>query len=188
MSEKNVYKKLAEARVKLQKRDLKKSGQNAFAKYKYYELSDFLPSINEIFNELGLVSTFQVDLEQGKLTIINADNPSEELVFTAPYKDIQMKGTNEIQNVGSVITYLRRYLYMNALEIVESDFSETQTANKETQVERINNYEVKKIKDLYSADEIKGMLQRLKVKALTDLTKEQAQQMIGARDNVEEIK
>ena len=37
----SVYKKLQEARIKLQNTELKKSGHNKFAGYKYFELGDF---------------------------------------------------------------------------------------------------------------------------------------------------
>ena len=38
----SVHKKLMQARIMLQKRDLKKSGQNKFAGYSYFELADFI--------------------------------------------------------------------------------------------------------------------------------------------------
>ena len=50
----SVYKKLQEARVKFHGKSLKKSGENKFAGYKYFELGDFLPTVQEIFGEVGL--------------------------------------------------------------------------------------------------------------------------------------
>ena len=50
----SVYKKLNEARIELQGSQLTKSGHNKFAGYKYFELGDFLPTINGIFNNVGL--------------------------------------------------------------------------------------------------------------------------------------
>ena len=49
MKEKNIYEKLQECRVELQKMNLKKTGENKFAGFKYYELADFLPTVNELF-------------------------------------------------------------------------------------------------------------------------------------------
>ena len=37
----NVYSKLQTARVRLQESNLKKSGENKFAGFKYFELGDF---------------------------------------------------------------------------------------------------------------------------------------------------
>ena len=50
----SVYTKLMQARLKLQNTDLKKSGHNKFAGYKYFELGDFLPTVQNIFAELKL--------------------------------------------------------------------------------------------------------------------------------------
>ena len=51
----NVLKKLIDSRVALQHKSLNKSGHNKFAGYKYFELADFLPSVQQIFQEKGLV-------------------------------------------------------------------------------------------------------------------------------------
>ena len=45
-----VHKKLMQARIILQEMSLKKSGKNTYAGYQYFELGDFLPQINAIFN------------------------------------------------------------------------------------------------------------------------------------------
>jgi hypothetical protein len=46
-----------------------------------------------------------------------------------------MKGCNEIQAMGAMMTYIRRYLYVNALEIVEHDAIDA-TAGKESGVHK----------------------------------------------------
>lgn len=118
---KNIYSKLQTARVKLQESNLKKSGENKFAGFKYFELGDFLPTINKIFNELELSSFINFSKEVAKLSIINCEEPSEMVCFECPVVELTLKGANAIQNLGGMQTYLRRYLYMNALEIVEND-------------------------------------------------------------------
>ncbi len=45
---KMVHKKLMAARIMLQNAPLKKSGHNKFAGYSYFELGDFIPTINQI--------------------------------------------------------------------------------------------------------------------------------------------
>lgn len=116
----NVYQKLQKCRVELQEKNLKKSGNNKFAGYDYYELSDFLPTINKLMldNNLSSIVTFT---DMARLTIINADKPEETIVFESPLAEAQLKGCHAIQNLGAVQTYLRRYLYSNAFEIVEAD-------------------------------------------------------------------
>jgi hypothetical protein len=117
---KNVTKKLADARVKLQSTKLKKSGLNKFAKFEYYELADFISEVNKINKELGILSMFSFDKELAKLDIIDSES-GEVITFSIPVIQAEMKGNNPIQELGATSTYLRRYLYLIAYEIQESD-------------------------------------------------------------------
>ena len=129
MSEYQVYAKLQKARIKLQQSAIKKSGHNKFAGYQYFELGDFLPTINEIFNELGLCSVISFDKELATLRIVDTDNGSC-ITFTSPMADANLKGCHPIQNLGAVETYSRRYLYVTALEIVEHDALDATTGSE----------------------------------------------------------
>ena len=117
----NIYEKLQKARVELQESGLKKSGHNKFANFDYFELKDFLPKINEIFLKLKLFSKFDLLENEGVLTIINAEKPDEKEKFVTPKITVEMKGQNGLQQIGSTHTYLKRYCYYNALEIIISD-------------------------------------------------------------------
>jgi hypothetical protein len=118
---KNVYQKLQLARLLLQEKKLNKSGKNKFAGYEYFELQDFLPAVQTIFSDTGLCPVFRVFDDRATLTIVNVDNPEDYLVFNAPMASAELKGCHPVQNLGASISYLRRYLYVNALEIVEHD-------------------------------------------------------------------
>ena len=116
----NVFAKLQEARIKLQATKLSKSGKNKFAGYEYFELADFLPVIQSICHEIGLCGVIRFSDKDASLTIY--DTESEGLVvFTSPMSTAQLKGCHEVQNLGAVQTYLRRYLWTTAFEIVEHD-------------------------------------------------------------------
>ena len=117
----NLYQKLQQARVELHKVDMSKTGENTFSKYKYFELADFLPHITRIFAEMNLFSAISFDAEEAVLTIINSEKPEEVVTFTSPMSTAALKGCHDVQNLGAVQTYLRRYLYINAMDIVESD-------------------------------------------------------------------
>ena len=116
----NVYKKLMDARIQLQNTKLNKSGHNKFAGYKYFELGDFLPSINTIFWNLGLCGTVSFTADLATLTITDIDDGSQ-ITITSPMGSAALKGCHEVQNVGAVETYQRRYLWVSAMEIVEHD-------------------------------------------------------------------
>jgi hypothetical protein len=115
-----VHKKLMEARIALQAAPLKKSGHNKFAGYQYFELGDFLPTINQIFSKVGLCGVVSFDKELATLTITDTDDNSE-IKLTSPMADANLKGCHPIQNLGAVETYTRRYLWVSAMEIVEHD-------------------------------------------------------------------
>lgn len=129
MSEYQVYAKLQKARIKLQYSSIKKSGHNKFAGYQYFELGDFLPTINDIFHELGLCSVISFDKELATLRIIDTSNGGS-ITFTSPMAEANLKGCHPIQNLGAVETYSRRYLYVTALEIVEHDALDATTGQE----------------------------------------------------------
>jgi hypothetical protein len=131
--EMNVYQKLQAARIKLQNTELKKSGHNKFAGYQYFELGDFLPTIQKIFSEIGLCGTVSFLAETASLTIFNCDKPEEAIIFTSPMGSAALKGCHEVQNIGAVETYQRRYLWVTAMEIVEHDALDATTAKEPPQ-------------------------------------------------------
>ena len=117
----NIYQKLNTARHMFHSIELKKSGHNKFAGYKYFELGDFIiPALN-IFDEVGLTSIISFTKDYADMRIINNDKPEESIIISSPMSTAALKGCHEVQNLGAVQTYLRRYLWVAALEIVEHD-------------------------------------------------------------------
>jgi hypothetical protein len=125
-----VHKKLMEARIALQAAPLKKSGHNKFAGYQYFELGDFLPTINQIFYKVGLCGVVSFDKELATLCITDTDDGSQ-IVLTSPMAEANLKGCHPIQNLGAVETYTRRYLWVSAMEIVEHDALDSSPPMKE---------------------------------------------------------
>ena len=128
-----VHKKLMAARMMLQNAPLKKSGHNKFAGYSYFELGDFIPTINQIFNEVGLCGVVSYDSEIASLTITDTDDGTS-LVITSPMAEANLKGCHPIQNLGAVETYTRRYLWVTAMEIVEHDALDSSAPIKEEKI------------------------------------------------------
>ncbi len=123
----NVYEKLQGVRLALSKAKLKKTGRNDFAKYDYFELADFLPTITDLMTHARLCSTISFGLKRAVLCVINSEDPKEKIVFTSPMATAIIKGCNEAQNLGGAQTYIRRYLYTTAFEITENDMSDATT-------------------------------------------------------------
>jgi hypothetical protein len=126
----NVYQKLNDARHKFHNIELKKSGHNKFAGYKYFELGDFIIPALSIFDEVGLVSIISFTKDYADMRIINVEKTEEVITISSPMSTAALKGCHEVQNLGAVQTYLRRYLWVAALEIVEHDALDATTGIK----------------------------------------------------------
>ena len=126
-SDMNVYKKLQMVRMEFANSNVKKSGINRFAEYKYFELADIVPTANMLFAKYSclLVCAFDKGFANGIL--YNTDDPSECICFGFEMKQLDIisaegkRKMNQMQALGSEITYARRYLYQLVLDIVESD-------------------------------------------------------------------
>ena len=117
----NIYEKMQEAKAQLLEKNISKSGVNKFSNYNYFELGDFTPPLIEILKKLKLFTAVSFSENEATLTIINAEKPDEKVTFTSPMREATLKGAHPIQNLGAVETYQRRYLYMMAFDIVDSD-------------------------------------------------------------------
>ena len=117
----NIYEKLAQARVELQSRNIKKSGHNKFAGFDYYELKDIMPPINELMVKYKMLGVCSYNIEYATLSIFDAEKPEDVIVIKSPHAEAELKGCQPIQCLGGEETYQRRYLWMTAFEIVEGD-------------------------------------------------------------------
>ena len=107
-------------RCDLLRRKLEKSGHNKFAGYKYFELGDFLPATMDLFYKHGICGVVSYDNEFARLCITDVEDGTV-IVITSPMATAALKGAHDIQNLGAVETYQRRYLWMTALELTEND-------------------------------------------------------------------
>ena len=126
----NVYQKLNLAREQFHTSKLKKTGHNKFANYYYFELGDFIIPALQIFKEIGLTSVIRFTDSHAFMEIVNNENPEEKIVISSPMSTAALKGCHEVQNLGAVQTYIRRYLWVAALEIVEHDALDATTGRK----------------------------------------------------------
>lgn len=125
----SVYTKLNQAREKFHSLELKKTGKNTFANYYYFELGDFLIPALQVFREVGLCAYVSFDKDMATMTIVDLES-SERMEIKSPMGSASLKGCHEVQNIGAVETYQRRYLWVAALEIVEHDALDATTGKK----------------------------------------------------------
>lgn len=124
-----VWERLLLARLEFANSGVKKTGKHLKPNYMYFTLNDIVPSALPIFVKYRILvhTTFRDNYAVG--TVINIDKPEEKIEFVSPLKEIEAiesnatggKLTNAMQDMGSVETYSRRYLYLVILDITEHD-------------------------------------------------------------------
>lgn len=145
MEEKKLNESIINIRVELQKAKLQKSGKNKFAGFEYFELADFLPRLNELMLQEKVNDIFSIEDNKAKLTLIKGDEKqSYEIPFTQfetptnkKYnKDfdeyVDVKSMQDIQYLGALNTYYKRYLYINAFGITDGDIIDGLPTDEET--------------------------------------------------------
>jgi hypothetical protein len=174
-----------------------KSGKNTFQKYDYFELKDFIPQVLKECDKYGLTAIYSVNEPTATLTIVNTDDPVESIEFSTPW--VMSTGSNNpIQNLGSTHTYTRRYLWMMALELVETDQIDGQDQTKGNVVKAkvaepvkakvaepegglITPEQVEMLCSLYNPNELKSMCASRGVARVEFLTAEDAEKAIQFR-------
>ncbi len=123
----NIYEKLQAVRVELAQQGIRKGKKNKYSDYNYYELADFLPQVQELCQKHKIAPLFTVLGSDAVLSIYDMEKPDAFISFGIPMSQAQLKACHPVQNLGAVLTYERRYLYMIAFEIVEADILEAST-------------------------------------------------------------
>lgn len=118
----NACARLAEARVQFLNQHVDPSGKHMKMQFSYFELKDIVPSALRIFQSVGLLAQDVFDNDCAQLNVINIDDPADIITFSLPFVRWEGNaGVNPMQALGASVTYLRRYLYLIALDICEND-------------------------------------------------------------------
>jgi hypothetical protein len=175
----NIYEKIQKVKEEFLAKNIKKSGQNKFAGFSYYELSDITPPLIELCNKYKLFTAFRFTNEEAVLEIVNVEEPKEVQLYSSPMEELELKGCNKIQALGGTETYQRRYLYMAAFDIIEADlFDKTSGISDE---KLITKTQIKKIGEL--VEDIPAMLNYYKLEKIEDMTYIIAEQIIERKSN-----
>ena len=196
----NLNESIIKIRVDLQNSKLKKSGKNKFAGFDYFELADFLPKLNELMLQEGINDRFYIKDDYATLEL----QKGEEInTYTMPFvmfetpltfkkdksgnyvKDrtgeyIQIPSMQDIQYLGALNTYYKRYLYLNAFgitdgEIIDSMNNDELESKKENIKEDVNVLLKRKIKNYGTKAEEKL---RIIGKRLSELNEEELKKIL----------
>ena len=115
--------------------EMTKSGKNTYSKYDYFQLKDFMPRALALFNEKGIYTKFwvglkKIELPTEKITKTVFDENGVQTGVAVTEKETAaclLSGAQPIQNLGGKSTYMKRYMYMDLLEINENDKVEEET-------------------------------------------------------------
>ena len=121
----NIYEKLLKVRQGFSAAKITKSGQNTFANFNYFELSDIVPTITKLCAEVKALPLINYGQGTATLKFINAEKPDEFIEVSCEMREITNNKMNAAQAYGSIQTYTRRYLYLTMFDIVEPDTLDT---------------------------------------------------------------
>ena len=135
IKEMNIYEKMSNTRLFMQEEGIKKLGKNTFAKYDYYKLADINTVMNKGFQKFRLFTQIEVQTQIAILEIVNVDNPQEKVMYSMPFIEAEMKSASKIQSWGSSVSYLSRYLILEAFQIGEAEVDVDSTEESEARAE-----------------------------------------------------
>lgn len=182
----NIYEKLINIRRDFHSTPLKKSGRNNFAKYDYFELKDFIPTVIALCEKYKVLTVFNVTENTASMDVINAEKTDEVISFLTPTADAVGKGMLQIQGLGSQHTYLRRYLYINMLDIIENDIVDAQDHRNVSKEKYITDVQREKLFETYKGKEamIQSGLQLLGIEHSSKIPAQKYAELIQAIDEL----
>ncbi len=207
MENKSLNESIIAIRVELQKSNIKKTGKNDFAGFNYFELSDFLPKLNELMLNEGIndLFTIETDINEqsvAKLTLIKGEEKQEYKMpfirFDTPVnikkdKDTgeirEVKSMQDIQYLGALNTYYKRYLYLNAFGITDRDvidhMNNDELVNK---VQLASEKQIKILEKYYQGENLTKLLDTNEIKSLSEMPMKKASELISKlmKDNKDE--
>lgn len=190
----NLNESIMKIRVELQNAGLKKSGKNKFAGFDYFELSDFLPKLNELMLEEKMNDRFYI---KENLATLELQKGGEINTYTMPFvlfetpknrrenrdtgEVYEVKSMQDIQYLGALNTYYKRYLYLNAFGITDVEVIDSMDNNKMAGAKKEKKATESQLKLINRLDlEIKNkILEKYKINKIEELNIKQASEIIS---------
>ena len=192
----NLNESIIKIRVELQNSKLKKSGENKYAGFKYFELADFLPRLNELMLEEKINDRFFIkddyavlELQKGEeintytMPFIMFDTPTSMKADKTTGEIRETKQMQDIQYLGALTTYYKRYLYMNAYGITDGeviDSMNNEDLNNKKKSQNATPKQIELLNKYYQGENLDKLLEANKIKSLEELPMKKASEIIGA--------
>lgn len=205
IEELSLNESVANIKVELQKTKIKMSGKNKVVGFNYFELADFLPTLNELLLKYKVNDNFTITTDTtfgtdyAILTLIKGEEKQEYRMpfklFDTPLNTVISKITGEaekkkcmqdIQYLGALNTYYKRYLYMNAFGITDGEVIDGMNnneldgeTNSKTTKRKATEGQVKMLAKYYKDDNLTKLLETNKIKKLEDMDFDVAKNLIA---------
>lgn len=188
----NLNESIIKIRVELQNAKLKKSGKNKFAGFDYFELADFLPKLNELMLSEGLNDRFYI---KDDLATLEIQKGGEINTYTMPFvmfetptnrredkitgEVYEAKSMQDIQYLGALNTYYKRYLYLNAFGITDGEIIDSMNNEEIKSEPKATPKQIELLLKIYKDDNLSKLLELNKIKKIEDITMKKASELIS---------
>ena len=110
--------------------------------YSYADLPAIFEKINPLLKKHGLGFTQELDLDCLVTTIFHVESGEFRASRSNIPKNVQLKGMNDFQVLGSAITYIRRYALSSALGLVTD--KDTDASGEQVKESKISAWTIQK--------------------------------------------
>lgn len=188
----NLNESIIKIRVELQNAKLKKSGKNKFAGFNYFELADFLPKLNELMLSEGLNDRFYI---KDDLATLEIQKGQEVNIYTMPFvmfetptnrredkttgEVYEVKSMQDIQYLGALNTYYKRYLYLNAFGITDGEIIDSMNNEEIKSEPKATAKQIELLLKIYKDDNLSKLLELNNIKKIEDITMKKASELIS---------
>lgn len=173
-------------RVELQNAKLKKSGKNKFAGLDYFELADFLPKLNELMLKENMNDKYYIKNDLATLELQKGDEINTYtmpfVLFDTPVNKNGSPSMQDIQYLGALNTYYKRYLYLNAFGITDGEVIDSMDNNEimsEKVEQKATPKQIELLLKIYKDDNLKKLLELNKITKIEDITMQKASELIS---------
>lgn len=183
-------------RVDLQNAKLKKSGKNRYAGFEYFELADFLPKLNELMKDENINDRFSIENDEAILELKKGEEVQTYkmpfIMFDTPTNKNGQPSMQDIQYLGALNTYYKRYLYLNAFGITDGEVIDSLDNEELTKSEKKDDKgteakldalaterQLNLLKQIYTGDNLTKVLNKYGLKDLTEMPFKLASELIS---------
>jgi TATA-box binding protein (TBP) (component of TFIID and TFIIIB) len=148
----NTLEKIQKAIELIKSKNLKKLGKNKFSNYDYYTPEQVAELVTGATHEVKLLCKFDLKRNElgitGTLSVYDVESSEQPVVYEMATAIPDIKATNIAQQIGGAMTYTKRYLMMNAFDIVDNnlDFDTTENTQKQAEQPKVDPLVIESIK------------------------------------------